>query len=293
MTDKITPRAAGTSSSMDPHDRGPADRRRPDRGRQDRRGRAARSDADAEVIDATGQHRHPGLRRHPPAHLGGRRSAAARPNATLDDYFVEVLDTFAPRLPARGRVRGQPGRRAGVPQRRHHHAGRLVPHQQHARAPGRRDPGRCRRPASAPSTPTAARTPRWRTTGSTATIAIPGDDVRRIRDDVLLLRRRPAHDGRWPPAAPGFCVNDVVARRVGAGPRAGHPDHRARGDGPAGRPLRHGQAAATGSACSARTPPTSTAATSATRSGGWSPTPAARSRSRRRWRRRWATAGRR
>ena len=47
------------------------------------------------------------------------------------------------------------------------------------------------------------------------------------------------------------------------------------------------------SGCSGPTPPTSTAATSATRSGSWSRTPAARSRWRRRWSCRWATAGRR
>ena len=50
--------------------------------------------ADAEVIDAPAD-RHPGLRRHPPAYLGGR-DPGLRANATLDDYFVEVLDTFAP-----------------------------------------------------------------------------------------------------------------------------------------------------------------------------------------------------
>ena len=51
--------------------------------------------ADAEVIDATGLHRDPRIRRHPPAHLGVGDQRVA-PNATLDDYFVEILDTFAP-----------------------------------------------------------------------------------------------------------------------------------------------------------------------------------------------------
>ena len=113
--------------------------------------------------------------------------------------------------------------------------------------------------------------------------AIPGDDVRRVRetyfpgDDGLLTMglatRGPGlHPG---PGGPGG---------VGAGPRARHPDHRARrrwAGWPAGSAW---SSSSTGSGCSARTRRTSTAATSATTSGSGSPTPAARSRSRRRWR---------
>ena len=184
-------------------------------------------DADAEVVDAPGSIVIPGF---VDTH---RHTWEAAIRGCAPERHAGRLLRRGPRhvragVPARGRLRQQPRRLAGVPQRRHHHAGRLVAHQQHARAPGRRDPGRCRRPGSGRSTPTAAPTPRWPTTGSTAQIAIPGDDVRRIRDDVLLLRRRPAHDGRSPPAGPGFCPGRGGAGRVGAGPRAGHPDHRAR-----------------------------------------------------------------
>ena len=98
-------------------------------------------------------------------------------------------------LQAGGRLREQPGRLAGVPQRRHHDAGRLVAHQQHAGTPGRRDPARSRRPASGRSTPTAAPTRRWQKYWFSAQIA----DPRRRRTagprDVLPLQRRPDHDG--------------------------------------------------------------------------------------------------
>ena len=131
------------------------------------------------------------------------------PNATLDDYFVEVLDTFAPRLPARGRVRQQPRRRAGVPQRRHHHAGRLVAHQQHPGAPRRRRSTACRSPASAPSTPTAARTLSLADYWFESKIV----DSRRRRAPhprhLLLLRRRPAHHGPGHPRS-GLLQDDVV-----------------------------------------------------------------------------------
>ncbi len=214
------------------------------------------------------------------------------PNATLDDYFVEILDTFAPLYRAEDVYASQPRRLAGVPQRRHHHAGRLVAHQQHARAPGRRDPRRCRRPGSARSTRTAARTPRWPTTGSRARSPIPGDDVRRIRDtyfssDDGLLTMALATRG------PGFCMDDVVRAEWELARELGIPItvHVAMGR-LAGRFGMIKQLQRPGPA-RVRTRPTSTAATSATRSGSWSPTAAARSRSRRRSRCRWATAGRR
>src|SRR5919106_4060651 len=56
---------------------------------------APRIDADAEVIDASGMIVIPGfIDSHRHTWETGIRGCA--PNATLDDYFVEVLDTFAP-----------------------------------------------------------------------------------------------------------------------------------------------------------------------------------------------------
>jgi hypothetical protein len=51
--------------------------------------------ADAEVIDATGMIVIPASST-PTGTRGRPRSATSAPNATLDDYFVEILDTFAP-----------------------------------------------------------------------------------------------------------------------------------------------------------------------------------------------------
>ena len=232
---------------MDPRHRRPADRRRPDRGRQDRRRRAEhRRRRRGDRLHRP--HRHPRLRRHPPAHLGG-----GDPRLRAQRHARRLLRRGARHLraalPPRGRVRQQPRRSPGVPQRRHHHAGRLVPHQQHPRAPGRRPSRRCRRPASGPSTPTAAPTSRSPTTGSTARSPFPattcGASATRTSPPTAACSR-----WGWPPAGPASAQDDVVTVRVGPRPRAGHPDHRARRDGPAGRPVRHGQAARTTSACS-------------------------------------------
>ena len=212
--------------TMDPADRRPAARRRPHRGRQDRRGRSRTSSADAEVVDAAGRIVHPRLRRHPPAHLGGRD-----PRLRAERHPGRLLRRGAghvrPALPARGRLRAQPGRLAGVPQRRHHHAGRLVAHQQHPGAPGRR------RSRALQETGIRAQYAYGSANTSLADywfeskIAIPGDDVRRIRDtyfssDDGLLTMALATRG------PGLLQRRRGAGRVGAGPRAGHPDHRAR-----------------------------------------------------------------
>src|SRR5215204_6600356 len=56
---------------------------------------APQIDADAEIIDATGRIVIPGLvDTH--RHTWEAAIRGCAPNATLDDYFVEVLDTFAP-----------------------------------------------------------------------------------------------------------------------------------------------------------------------------------------------------
>ena len=219
-------------------------------------------DADAEVVDATGPDRDPRLRRHPPAHLGGG-DPQLRPERHPRRLLRRGARHVRAAVPARGRLRQQPGRLARVPQRRHHHAGRLVAHQQHPRAPRRRRPAACRRPASAPSTPTAAPTPRWPTTGSTARSPSPATTCAGSATPTSPPTTA-CSPWAWPPAAPASAQDEVVQAEWGARPRAGHPDHRARGawaGWPAGSAMvkqlhRAGPARA-------RTPPTSTAATSA------------------------------
>ena len=246
--------------------------------------------ADAEVIDATGSVVIPGfIDTHRHTWEAAIRSCA--PDATLDDYFVEVLDSFAPLYRPEdvyasnlagalecinagittlvdwshinntpdhpdAAIQGLQGVRHPLALRvrqREHVAGRLLVQQLD------RDPARGRRAD---------------------------------QEHVLLLRRRPADDGSGH-ARPRLLPGRRGARRVGHGPRPRHPDHGAHRDGQAGRQVEHGQAARRPRPARAPTPRTSTPATSATRSGSWSRRARARSRSPRRWRCRWATAGRR
>ena len=167
MADRILLRG-GHVLTVDPQLGDIAGRRRPDRGRHDRRRSGTDLSADAEVIDVHGRHRDPRLRRHPPAHLGGG-DPQLRAQRDARRLLRRGARHLRAALPARGRLREQPGRRAGVPQRRHHHARRLVAHQQHARPSRRRRSRASRRPGiRALSTRTAARTRRSPTTGSTA-----------------------------------------------------------------------------------------------------------------------------
>ena len=246
--------------------------------------------ADAEVIDATGQHRDPRIRRHPSAHVGGS-DPRLRPERDAGRLLRRGARHVRARLSARGRLREQPRRLARVPQRRHHDAGRLVAHQQHPRAPG------CRCPSPAGDRhPGPVRLRQRQHVAGRVLVRQRDRDPRRRRTPgprhVLLLRRRPADDGAGDPRA-GLLPGAGGPRGVGAGARARHPDHRACGDGPAGRPVRRWSSSSATWGCSGRTRPTCTAVTSATRSGSWSRRAAAGSRSRRRSRCRWATAGRR
>ncbi len=280
----------GDGAQHGPGHRGPSPRRRPDRGRQDRR-RRRRDRGRRRGRRRHRAHRDPRVRRHPPTHLGGG-DPRLRPERDARRLLRRGARHVRAGLPARGRLRQQPGRLAGVPQRRHHHARRLVAHQQHPRAPGRRGhraPGD-RHPL--PSTPTAAPTCRWPTTGSTARSPSPattyaGSGTR------TSARTTACSPWAWPPAVPGSAPRRWSAAEWALARELDIPItvHVAMGR-LAGRfgMVKH---AARATACSARTPPTSTAATSARRSGSWSRTAAAASRSRRRSRCRWGTAGRR
>ena len=146
-------------------------------------------------------------------------------------------------LPARGRLREQPGRRAGVHQRRHHHARRLVAHQQHARASGRRRSRACRSPASASLYAYGSANTSLADYWFNSTIAIPRDDVRAHPRHVLLLRRRPADDGARHPRP------RLLPGRRGAGASGAWPATSASRSpctsamGRLAGTLRHGQAA--------------------------------------------------
>lgn len=246
--------------------------------------------ADAEVLDMTGRIVIPGfVDTHRHTWEASIRNVA--PDATLDDYFVDILDTFAPLYTPEDVYAANLAGSLECLNSKHHHARRLVPHQQHARAPGRGDPG--------PHGDRHPRTVRLRQRQHLPRRLLvreqdrdPGRRRTPCPHRVLRLGRRPAHPGPRHPR-PRFLRQRRRHLGVGPRPRSGHPDHRARGHGTAHAAASGWSSSSTTSDCSAPTPPTSTAATSARRSGGWSPTPAVRSPSRRRWRRRWGTAGRR
>ena len=93
----------------------------------------------AKVIDADRRHRHPGLHRHPPPHLGDvdpdlRAGLRADHLLRVDPRQVRAA------LPAGRRARREPLGRARVRQRGHHDARRLVAHHEHAGPRGRGDP---------------------------------------------------------------------------------------------------------------------------------------------------------
>ena len=239
------------------------------------------SAADAQVIDADRRHRHPGLHRHPPPHLGDvdpdvRAGLRADHVLRLDPRQVRAA------LPARRRPRGEPLGRARVHQRGHHDARRLVAHHEHAGPRRRRDPG-----------PPGHRAPvglrlrlrqhvarrlvvRTGLPGQRPDLGRPGRPA--PPEAVLQLRRRPDHDGPRDPR-PELLQAGGRAARLGAREGARPEHHRPRRDGPVRlhedadrRPPGHGPAAT-------RTRPTSTPRTSPTRSGRSSATRAATCRS--------------
>ena len=164
------------------------------------------------------------------------------PDATLDDYFVDVLDTFAPLYTPEDVYAGN---LAGALECLNAGITTLVDWSHINNTPEHPDA------AVKALTETGIRAQYAYGSANTSLsdywfeskIAIPGDDVRRIRDQPLRLRQRPVDDGAGH-ARPRLLHERRRHRRVGPRPRTGHPDHRARRHGPAGRPLRHGQAAA-------------------------------------------------
>ena len=246
-------------------------------------------DADAEVVDCTGKIVIPGfVDTHRHTWETAIRNCA--PNATLDDYFVEILDTFAPLYRAEDVYSSNLAGsleclNAGITTLVDWSHINNTPEHADAAIQGLKETGI--RAQYAYGSANTSLEKYWFFSAE----AIPGDDVRRVRsthfpgDDGLitmgLATRGPGSprtrwcrpSGSWPAssASRSPCTSAWAGWPAGSG----------------------WSSSSTGSACSVRTRRTSTAATSATTSGSGSPTPAAPSRSPRRWRPRWDTAGRR
>src|SRR5256884_5626025 len=163
--------------------------------------------ADAETIDATGFIVIPGfIDTHRHTWEAAIRSSA--PNATLDDYFVEILDTFAPHYRAEDVYNSNV---AGALECLNAGITTLVDWSHINNTPDHPDAAiralqevgiRCQYAYGSANTSLADY---W----YESKIAIPGDDVRRVRDtyfssdDGLLTMRLATR-------RPGFCGEDVV-----------------------------------------------------------------------------------
>ncbi len=206
MSDE-TPHPRRHRADRGPRDRRPAARRRADRRRQDRR-RRARDQRRRRGHRRRRIHRHPRLRRHPPAHLGGGDPRRARPTppwtTTSSRSSTPSRRSTAPRTSTRPT---SPARwSASTPASRPWSTGRTSTTRPSTRTPRS---ARSRRPGSGPSTRTAAPTLSLADYWFESKIAIPGDDVRRVRDtyfssDDGLLTMALATRGT------GFCKDEVV-----------------------------------------------------------------------------------
>ena len=164
-------------------------------------------DADAEVVDVSGQIVIPGfIDSH--RHTWEAAIRGSAPNATLDDYFVEILDTFAPLYrPEDVYASNLAGAlecvNAGITTLVDWSHINNTPEHPDAAIRGLQESGiRAQYAYGSANTSLAAY---W----NGSTIAIPGDDVRRVRDtyfssDDGLLTMALATRGT------GFCVDDVV-----------------------------------------------------------------------------------
>ena len=163
--------------------------------------------ADAEVVDASGMIVIPGfVDTH--RHTWEAAIRGCAPNATLDDYFVEVLDTFAPLYRAQDVYASNLAGsleclNAGITTLVDWSHINNTPEHPDAAINGLQETGI--RAVYAYGSANTSLADYW----SDSKIAIPGDDVRRIRDtyfsaDGGLLTMALATRGT------GFCVDDVV-----------------------------------------------------------------------------------
>jgi 5-methylthioadenosine/S-adenosylhomocysteine deaminase len=164
-------------------------------------------DADAEVVDVSGQIVIPGfIDSH--RHTWEAAIRGSAPNATLDDYFVEILDTFAPLYrPEDVYASNLAGAlecvNAGITTLVDWSHINNTPEHPDAAIRGLQETGiRAQYAYGSANTSLAAY---W----NGSTIAIPGDDVRRVRDTYF-----PSDDGLLTMAlaarGTGFCVDEVV-----------------------------------------------------------------------------------
>ena len=177
-------------------------------------------DADAEVIDASGFIVIPGfVDTH--RHTWEASIRGCAPNATLDDYFVEVLDTFAPLYRAEdvyaANVAGSlECLNAGITTLVDWSHINNTPDHPDAAIRGLQETGI--RAQYAYGSANTSLADYW----FNSSIAIPADDVRRIRDtyfssDDGLLTMALATRG------PGFCQDDVVKAEWGMARELGIP----------------------------------------------------------------------
>jgi 5-methylthioadenosine/S-adenosylhomocysteine deaminase len=181
-------------------------------------GVAPHLDADAEVVDVTGQIVMPGfVDTH--RHTWEAAIRGCAPNATLDDYFVEVLDTFAPLYrPEDVYASNLAGAlecvNAGITTLVDWSHINNTPEHPDAAIRGLQEAGI--RAQYAYGSANTSLADYW----NESKIAIPGDDVRRVREtyfssDDQLLTMALATRGT------GFCIDDVcraewgIAREVG------------------------------------------------------------------------------
>jgi cytosine/adenosine deaminase-related metal-dependent hydrolase len=164
-------------------------------------------EADAEVLDASGKIVLPGfVDTH--RHTWETPIRGCAPNATLDDYFVEVLDTFAPVYRAEDVYAGN---LAGALECLNAGITTLVdwshinntPEHPDAAVRGLQEAGI--RAQYAYGSANTSLADYW----FNSTIAVPPDDVRRVRETYF-----PSDDGLLTMAlatrGPGFCTDDVV-----------------------------------------------------------------------------------
>jgi 5-methylthioadenosine/S-adenosylhomocysteine deaminase len=183
-------------------------------------GVAPHLDADAEVIDVTGQIVMPGfVDTH--RHTWEAAIRGCAPNATLDDYFVEVLDTFAPLYrPEDVYASNLAGAlecvNAGITTLVDWSHINNTPEHPDAAIRGLQEAGI--RAQYAYGSANTSLADYW----NESKISIPGDDVRRVREtyfssDDGLITMALATRGT------GFCIDDVVRAEWGLAREVGIP----------------------------------------------------------------------